>query len=65
MRDDLGCTPDVGMGTALLTGFGAVVLVAAAVTMWSAWNGFHLVDKSVPGTTIGASTSGPAARPMD
>jgi hypothetical protein len=61
MQDDLGRTPDRGMGTGLLTGFGAVGLVAAVLVMWAPWNSFHVADKAVPGATIGVSTSQPAA----
>jgi hypothetical protein len=61
MQDDLGRTPDLGMGTCLLVGFGAVGLVAAIFVLWTPWNSFHVADKLVPGTTICASTNQPAA----
>jgi len=48
MQDDLGRAPDRGMGTALLTGLGAVSLVAAAFVTWAPWNSFHVADKTVP-----------------
>jgi hypothetical protein len=60
MRDDLGRSPDRGMGTGLLAGFGAVALVAALV-IWAPWNSSRVANKSAPGTTVDSSTSRPAA----
>jgi hypothetical protein len=55
-------SPDRGMGTGLLAAMGAAALVAALVIfIWAPWNSSRLADKSAPGTTVGSSTSRPAA----
>ena len=59
MRND---SPDRGLGTGLLAGLGAAALVAALVIfVWAPWNSARVADKSTPDTTVGSSTSRPAA----
>jgi hypothetical protein len=49
-------SPDRGMGTGLIAGFGAAALVAALI-IWAPWDGSHVVERSTPGTTVGSLTT--------
>jgi hypothetical protein len=60
MRNDLDRSPDRGMGTGLIAGIAAAALVASLV-LWAPWNDSRVADNSAPGTTVGSTTTRPAA----
>jgi hypothetical protein len=64
-REDLNRTDslgrrDSGMGGMMLAAL-AALFVLALVLMWAPWNGPRTADNTTPGTTVGSSTTRPAA----
>ncbi len=59
MRNDDLDRRDIGTSNGMKVGIAALVL-AALLFMWAPW-GPHVADLTTPGTTVGSSTSRPAA----
>jgi hypothetical protein len=51
---------DAGVG-GLMLGIIAAIVLAAALYLWAPWNGPRTVDNTSPGTSVGSSTTRPAA----
>jgi hypothetical protein len=60
-RRDLNRT-DTSMGGTILAALAAMVIIAA-LFMWAPWSGPKTADNASPGTTVGSSTTRPAAPP--
>ena len=49
MQEERNSSPDLGLGTTVLAGMGAIALVAVLFLL-SPWNVSHIADKSPPRT---------------
>jgi hypothetical protein len=54
MQEERNSSPDLGLGTTVLAGMGAIALVAVLFLL-SPWNVSHIADKSAPRTTYVAA----------
>ena len=63
MRDELrnDLNPDRGWSGNTLAGIAAVVAVLFILFMWAPWSGPRVANNTAPGTTVGSSTTRPAA----
>jgi hypothetical protein len=60
MRNDDLNRRDAGLSRGVIAAI-AAVCVFAILFMWAPWSGPRVADNSAPGTTVGSSTTRPAA----
>ena len=59
-RNDLVDRRDSGRSGMMIAGLAALAIIFGLL-MWAPWNGTRTADNSTPGTTVGSSTTRPAA----